>query len=180
MNRGFEIVREDARKFKNKIQLPTRGSKDSAGYDFYSNENFIIKPGESHVFWTDVKAYMQPGEVLKVFVRSSIGIKKGLVLANGTGIIDCVPKGTLIRTTEGEIEVEKLMNDEKIIISYNELTGENEEDHLEDIWEVDYDELIEIQTENELIKIPENKQVYTKRGWIKAKELSINDEIFHY
>jgi len=88
MKRGFEIVRENFIKNNKKTQLPTRGSKDSAGYDFYAKENKILKTGESHVFWTDVKAYMQPGEVLKLFVRSSIGIKKGLVLANTTGIID--------------------------------------------------------------------------------------------
>ena len=31
---------------------------------------------------------MQEGEVLLLYVRSSVGIKKGLVLANGTGVID--------------------------------------------------------------------------------------------
>ena len=31
---------------------------------------------------------MEGDEVLLLFVRSSIGIKKGLVLSNGTGIID--------------------------------------------------------------------------------------------
>ena len=32
---------------------------------------------------------MNPDEVLMLYVRSSIGIKKGIVLSNGTGIIDC-------------------------------------------------------------------------------------------
>ena len=31
-------------------------------YDFYSNEEVIIHPGETHVFTTDIKAYMQEGE----------------------------------------------------------------------------------------------------------------------
>ena len=31
---------------------------------------------------------MQDGEVLLLYVRSSVGIKRGLVLANGTGVID--------------------------------------------------------------------------------------------
>jgi dUTP pyrophosphatase len=31
---------------------------------------------------------MQNNEVLMLYVRSSIGVKKGVVLANGTGIID--------------------------------------------------------------------------------------------
>ena len=38
--------------------------------------------------FTDVKAYMQKDEVLEVHVRSSIGVKKNIVLSNITGIID--------------------------------------------------------------------------------------------
>lgn len=178
--RGFEEVEDHMIKIDNPTTLPTRGSKSSAGYDFYSKERVEIKAGDKHVFWTDVKSYMLSEEVLQVYVRSSIGIKKGLVLANGTGIIDCVPAGTMIKTNGGEIEVEKLMDVEKVIMSYNEISGEIEEDKLEDIWTIDYDDLIEIETESEKIRIPENKEVYTKRGWIKAKELNIDDEIFHY
>lgn len=179
--RGFEQVEESHIKHKEvETTTPTKGSKNSAGYDLYSKEDVTILPGEKHVFWTDIKAYMMPDEVLKIYVRSSVGIKRDLVLANGTGIIDCVPAGTMIKTNDGEIEVEKLMDVEKVIMSYNEIDGEIEEDKLEDIWCVDYDELIEIETDSEKIRIPENKQVYTKRGWIKAKELNIYDEIFHY
>ena len=88
-NRGFEIISDNHRKHPNKeILLPLRGSEDSAGYDLYSNETYIIKPGEQKVFWTDIKAYMKKGEVLKIYIRSSLGIKKGLKLANQVGIID--------------------------------------------------------------------------------------------
>ena len=86
--RGFEIVKEEMRKTKGEITLPTRGSKVSAGYDFYSPVDIILKPNEKTCVWSDVKAYMQEGEVLLLFVRSSIGIKKGLALSNGTGVID--------------------------------------------------------------------------------------------
>ena len=86
--RGFEIVKEEMRKTKGEITLPTRGSKVSAGYDFYSPVDIILKPHEKTCVWSDVKAYMQEGEVLLLFVRSSIGIKKGLALSNGTGVID--------------------------------------------------------------------------------------------
>ena len=85
--RGFETT--DLRKNPHvTTKLPTRGSKDSAGYDFYSKENVEIEPGKKYLFWTDVKAYMQPGEVLEMHVRSSVAIKKDLVLVNQTGIID--------------------------------------------------------------------------------------------
>ena len=86
--RGFEVVVKEKRKTVGEITLPTRGTKDSAGYDFYSTETFTIKPQESKLIWSDVKAYMQIGEVLEIYVRSSIGINKHLMLSNLTGIID--------------------------------------------------------------------------------------------
>lgn len=86
--RGFEEVEAEFKKLKSETKLPTGGSKHSAGYDFYSKETVTIQPNQSHVFWTDVKAYMQLGEWLAIFVRSSIGIKKNLRLKNGTGVID--------------------------------------------------------------------------------------------
>ncbi len=83
--RKFEIARgyED----KNVI-LPKRGSKYSAGYDFFSLEEYTLHPKEVHLFPTGVKAKMNEDEVLLLVVRSSIGIKKGLSLANQVGVID--------------------------------------------------------------------------------------------
>jgi len=179
--RGFEEVSEQHKKVNIETTLPTRGSKQSAGYDFYSKEQVVIKPGKQYVFWSDVKAYMMPGEVLEMYVRSSIGIKKGLVLSNGTGIIDCVPAGTMIKTKDGEIEVEKLLDEDRIILSYNEDTKEIEDDELEDILMVKYDELIQLETEEgDVVEIPENKEVFTERGWIKAKNLNIDDKILKF
>jgi len=87
--RGFEIVEDEFRKHEHhSVLLPLRGTKKSAGYDFYSNENITIQPGGKHLFWTDIKAYMLPREVLSVYVRSSIAIKKNLTLCNQVGIID--------------------------------------------------------------------------------------------
>ena len=88
MVRGFKEVHKDHKKKDYPTILPVRGDHRSAGYDFYSKETKTIDPGKQHLFWTDVKTYMQDDEVLSVHVRSSIGVKKGLVLANTTGIID--------------------------------------------------------------------------------------------
>ena len=87
--RGFELVSNEFRKNGNvEIKLPTRGSKHSAGYDFYLPCDLTLKSGEKVCVWSDVKAYMQEDEVLMLYVRSSVGIKKGLRLSNGTGVID--------------------------------------------------------------------------------------------
>lgn len=81
--RKFEVVTG----FEN-VKLPKRATKGSAGYDFYVLEEAIIPPHQAHIFSTGVKACMNPDEVLMLFVRSSLGIKKHLVLANGTGVVD--------------------------------------------------------------------------------------------
>lgn len=86
--RGFEVVSNEFRETNEEITLPTRASKISAGYDFYSPIDIIIQPHSKVCIWSDVKAYMQEGEVLLLYVRSSIGIKRGLRLSNGTGVID--------------------------------------------------------------------------------------------
>ena len=89
MRRGFEIVKDEMRKHKDvEIHLPVRGDNRSAGYDLRTPVEIRLKPNEKKLVFTDVKAYMQPNEVLEVHVRSSIGVKKGIILSNITGIID--------------------------------------------------------------------------------------------
>ncbi len=84
--RGFEIVKDDKRKTAGTIILPTQGTKGAMAYDFYSNADIVIQPGEVGKVWTDVKAYMQAGECLILNVRSSMGGK--VMLANTSGWID--------------------------------------------------------------------------------------------
>lgn len=181
MIRGFKEVNAEFKKNSSETILPIRGSKKSAGYDFHSKDTVVIQPGDSHLFWTDVKAYMLSDEVLEMYVRSSIGINKDLILKNVVGIIDCVPAGTMIKTKDGEIEVEKLLNEDKIILSYNENTKEIEEDELKDIFTVEYNNLIQLETEEgDIVEIPETKEVYTERGWIVCKNLNIDDKILKF
>lgn len=68
--------------------LPKRGTKNSAGYDFSVLHGATLKPGETHVFETGIKARMEEDEVLLIFIRSSSAIKKGLSLVNHVAVID--------------------------------------------------------------------------------------------
>jgi dUTP pyrophosphatase len=70
------------------INLPKRKTSGSAGYDLESAATIKVGPGETVLVPTGLKAYMEQDEVLQVFIRSSLSIKYGLRLANGTGIID--------------------------------------------------------------------------------------------
>lgn len=68
--------------------LPKRQTSSSAGYDFYVVEDITIPPLGYVLLPTNTKAYMQNDEVLMLYARSSLAIKRGVVLKNMTGIID--------------------------------------------------------------------------------------------
>lgn len=68
--------------------LPTRATKDSAGYDFCIKEAITLYPGQTHITFTDVKAQIDSGYVLEIYPRSGLATKHGAVLANSVGIID--------------------------------------------------------------------------------------------
>lgn len=86
-NRGFEYVSR-IKLTDYVVCLPKRATKNSAGYDFYCPECVLIPAGELRLVKTGIKAYMCSNEFLSLHVRSSIGIKRNLMLANTTGIID--------------------------------------------------------------------------------------------
>jgi len=87
--RGFEI----AKGFETAgINMPVRKTKYSAGYDVEAAEDVVIpafKAGQAPtLIKTGIKAYMKNDEYLMLCNRSSNPKKKGLVLANGVGIVD--------------------------------------------------------------------------------------------
>ena len=87
--RGFEI----AKGFEEKeINLPVRKTKYSAGYDIEAAEDCIVPAFKPEIaptlVKTGLKSYMGEGEYLMLCNRSSNPKKKGLVLANGEGIVD--------------------------------------------------------------------------------------------
>ena len=85
----FEIVRDEFRAYPNvEIKLPARTTKGSAGYDICTPVDIDIKPNETCAVKTDIKAKVKDNEVLLVFIRSSVGIKKRVMLPNSVGVID--------------------------------------------------------------------------------------------
>lgn len=77
------------------ITLPTRATPGSAGYDFYLPYNVTVPyrftaDNDTLLLPTGIRWVVENNNpvVLKLYIRSSMGIKKNMVLANGTGIID--------------------------------------------------------------------------------------------
>lgn len=83
MRRGFEKVSG-----YEYVNLPQRKTKQSAGYDIESAVNVVINPGEIKLIPTGLKAYMDENEWLGIYIRSSIAVKYGIILANSVAVID--------------------------------------------------------------------------------------------
>lgn len=94
--RGFEKVTEirfvkDTKLTKieyDDLMCPRRGTKYSAGYDFYAPTDFKIESGEIKKIPTGIKVYMLEDEYLAILDRSSAGFKYNIRLCNQVGIID--------------------------------------------------------------------------------------------
>lgn len=105
--RGFEVIKA-YEQIKDEINLPKRSTANSAGNDFEACENvtipsiweimihnisaFLLSGSEYKAIKptlvpTGIKAYMPEDEMLGLYNRSG-NPKKGLVLANGVGVVD--------------------------------------------------------------------------------------------
>lgn len=92
MRRKFKyvdrIINNGVETLTPKFELPKRSTSKSAGYDFICPEDTFVPYNEIVYVKTGVKAYMLDDEILMLCNRSSNPKKKGLILANGIGIVD--------------------------------------------------------------------------------------------
>ncbi len=70
------------------IAMPRRATEGSAGYDFVCPVEVTVDPGETVVVPSGMRALIEPGWVLVICPRSSLGRKYGMRLANTVGVID--------------------------------------------------------------------------------------------
>lgn len=68
--------------------LPTRGTKNSAGYDLCSTEDYVLVPGERRLFKTGITCAMDSNEYLAIVPRSGLAIKHGITVLNTPGTVD--------------------------------------------------------------------------------------------
>lgn len=83
-----EQVKENIKVLYDKITLPERATKDSAGYDIKSPIDFELPPHASIKIPTGIRVKMEKGWVFKIYPRSGLGFKYRLQLDNTVGIID--------------------------------------------------------------------------------------------
>ena len=94
------------------IPLPVYGSSGAAGFDLAAADDVEIGPGEIKLVGTGLVVGVPDGYFLAIFARSSTPLKRGLMVANGLGVLDpdyCGPadevKVQLLNITEQAVLV---------------------------------------------------------------------------
>lgn len=88
---SFEQFKKDIcddKELYENFSLPKRSTKYSAGYDFFSVCDFILKPGEVVKIPTGIKINMNADEMMMLLVRSSMGFKYNVRMCNQVGIFE--------------------------------------------------------------------------------------------
>lgn len=83
-----ELSEEAVRKDWERIELPTRATAGSAGYDFHTPVEVCLKPGQTAKIPTGIRVAINGGWFLGCFPRSGLGFKFRVQLDNTVGIID--------------------------------------------------------------------------------------------
>lgn len=88
INKNFNFSEGQITNIYNNIELPTRATTGSAGYDFKVPFEITLKPNETKKIPTGIRVKMDQSWVLLLFPRSSLGFKYRMQLDNTIGVID--------------------------------------------------------------------------------------------
>ena len=76
------------RRLQPHVSLPQYATAESAAFDLAASEDVAIAPGEFTLVPTGLVIEVPRGMFLGVFARSSTPLKRGLMVANGVGVVD--------------------------------------------------------------------------------------------
>ena len=97
------------KKLRDDAIIPKYGRIGDAGFDFYSREEWILQPGEQHVFETGIAMAIPEGTVGLVWDRSGMAAKNGVKTM--AGVLDHTYRGeiglVLVNVTKKPYEVKK-------------------------------------------------------------------------
>ena len=70
------------------VALPRYETSQAAAFDLAASEDTTIPPGEVALVPTGLVIEVPAGMFLGIFARSSTPLKRGLMVANGVGVVD--------------------------------------------------------------------------------------------
>lgn len=85
------------KKLKEEAILPERKTEGSAGYDLCAciAADFTVHPGELVIIPTGLAVEVPVGYSGMIFTRSGLGVKHGIHVSNGVGVIDSDYRGEM-------------------------------------------------------------------------------------
>jgi len=75
------------------MPLPQYETSGAAGFDLASRVDMTVAPGQVTLVPTGLVIAVPEGYLLGVFARSSTPLKRGLMVANGVGVVDSDYRG---------------------------------------------------------------------------------------
>jgi dUTP pyrophosphatase len=79
----LKITRLDAT-----VPLPAYGTRGAAAFDLAAAHDAVVEPGQIVLIGTGLVIEVPSDHCLLIFARSSTPLKRGLVVANGVGVVD--------------------------------------------------------------------------------------------
>ncbi len=70
------------------VSLPAYGTDEAAGFDLAAAHDVRVAPGQIALVRTGLVIEVPTGHFLGIFARSSTPLKRGVMIANGVGVID--------------------------------------------------------------------------------------------
>ena len=70
------------------IPLPRYETSGAAGFDLAASQDVVVPPGGLALVPTGLVIQVPRGHFLGIFARSSTPLRRGLMVANGVGVID--------------------------------------------------------------------------------------------
>lgn len=84
------------KKLKENAIIPKRATSGSAGMDLYAciDESIVINPGDLVTVPTGIAIELPSADYMaNIYARSGLGIKYGICLSNGVGVVDSDYRG---------------------------------------------------------------------------------------
>lgn len=107
-------MRVKIKRIDNSLPLPEYQTSGSVAFDLYSRDNMVVPAKTIALVPSNLIIETPVGYALILAARSSLAKKKGLMLANGIGVVDCDYCGpedeikiSVYNFTEQEVKIEK-------------------------------------------------------------------------
>lgn len=96
------------------MSLPSYGTSEAAGFDLASAHDIVVQPRQIVLVRTGLVIQVPTGYFLAIFARSSTPLKRGLMVANGVGVLDPDYSGPndevmiqVLNVTESDVQIRR-------------------------------------------------------------------------